>query len=236
MVLEKTLESPLDCKEIQPVHPKGNQSWVFTGRTDVEAETPILWPPDVKSWLIGEDPDARKDWGQAEKGMTEDEMVGWHHWPNGHAFGWTPGIGDGQGGLECCSSWGRKESDITEQLNWTEYLILVKRHPRWLSSQESGCLQCRRHRRPEFNPWIGRIPVEEEMATHSSEASLIAQLVRICLQCGRPGFDPWFEKIPWRRQRLPIPVFWPGEFHGLYGVAKIRTRLSDFHFSQMLRI
>ena len=131
---------------------------------------------------------------------------------------------------------GVAESDMTEQLNWTEYLILVKRHPRWLSSQESGCLQCRRHRRPEFNPWIGRIPVEEEMATHSSEASLIAQLVRICLQCGRPGFDPWFEKIPWRRQRLSIPVFWPGEFHGLYGVAKIRTRLSDFHFSQMLRI
>ena len=119
MVLEKTLESPLDCKEIQPVHPKGNQSWVFTGRTDVEAETPILWPPDVKSWFIGEDPDARKDWGQAEKGMTEDEMVGWHHWPNGHAFGWTPGIGDGQGGLECCSSWGRRvRHDWATELNW----------------------------------------------------------------------------------------------------------------------
>ena len=124
MVLEKTLESPLDCKEIQPVHPKGNQSWVFTGRTDVEAETPILWPPDVKSWLIGEDPDARKDWGQAEKGMTEDEMVGWHHWPNGHAFGWTPGVGDGQGGLVCCGSWGCKESDTTERLNWTELIYI----------------------------------------------------------------------------------------------------------------
>ena len=88
VVLEKALESPLDCKEIQPVHPKGDQSWVFNGRTDVEAETPILWPPDTKSWLIGEDPDAGKDWGQEEKGTTEDEMVGWHHWLHGHGFGW----------------------------------------------------------------------------------------------------------------------------------------------------
>ena len=117
VVLEKTLESPLDCKEIHPVHPKGNQSRVFIGRTDVEAETPILWPPDAKSWLIWKDPDAWKDWGQ-EKGMTEDEMVGWHHWLNGHEFGWTLGVGDGQGGLACCCLWGRKESDMTEQLNW----------------------------------------------------------------------------------------------------------------------
>ena len=94
VVLEKTLESPLDCKEIQPVHPKG-QSWVFIGRTDVEAETPIFWPLDVESWFIWKDPDAGKDWGQEEKGMTEDEMVGWHHWHNGHGFGWTLGVGDG---------------------------------------------------------------------------------------------------------------------------------------------
>ena len=107
VVLEKTLESPLDCKEIQPVHPKGDQSWVFTGGTDAEAETPILWPPNAKSWLIWKDPDAGKDWGQ-EKGMTEDEMVAWHHWHNGHRFGWTPGVGDGQGGLVCCGSWGRR--------------------------------------------------------------------------------------------------------------------------------
>ena len=113
------LESPLDCQQIQPVHPKGDQSWVFIGRTDVEAQTPILWPPDVKRWLIGKDPDAGKDWGQ-EKGTTEDEMVGWHHWLKGHGFGWIPGVGDGQGGLACCSSWGRKESDTTEQLKWTE--------------------------------------------------------------------------------------------------------------------
>ena len=119
-VLEKTLESPLDCKEIQPVHPKGNQSWIFIRRTDAEAETPILWPPDAKSWLIGKDPDARKDWRQREKGTTEDEMVGWHHWLNGHNFGWTPGVGDGQGGLACCSPWGCKELDTTEWLNWTD--------------------------------------------------------------------------------------------------------------------
>ena len=123
VVLEKTLESPLDCKEIQPVHPKGDQSWVFIGRTDVEAETPILWPPDAKSWLIGKDPDAGKDRRQEEKGKTEDEMVGWHHWLNGHEFGWTPGVDDGQGGLACCSSWDCKESDTTERLNWTELTV-----------------------------------------------------------------------------------------------------------------
>ena len=120
MMLEKTLESTLDCKEIQPVHPKGDQSWVFIRRTDVEAETPVLWPPDAKSWVIWKDPDAGKDWGQEEKGMTDDEMVGWHHQLNRHGFGWTPGVCDGQGGLVCCGSWGRKELDTTERLNWTE--------------------------------------------------------------------------------------------------------------------
>ena len=119
VVLEKTLESPLDCKEIQPVHPKGNQSWVFIGRTDAEAETPILWPPDTKSWLIWKDPDAGTYWGQEEKGTTEDEIVGWHHQLDGHGFGWTPRVGDGQGGLVCCSPCGRKESDTTEWLNWS---------------------------------------------------------------------------------------------------------------------
>ena len=118
LVTEKTLESPLDCKEIQLVNPKGKQSWIFIGRTDAEAETPILWPPDAKNWLIWKDPDAGKDWRWEEKGTTEDEMVGWHHWLNGHGFGWTPGVGDGQGGLVCCDSWGRKELDMTEQLNW----------------------------------------------------------------------------------------------------------------------
>ena len=123
VVLEKTLESPLDWKKIQPVHPKGDQSWVFLGRTDVEAETPtILWPPHGKSWLIGKDPNAGKDWGQEEKGMTEDEMVGWHH-GHGHGFGWTPGVGDGRWGLECCDSRGLKELDMTERLNWTQKML-----------------------------------------------------------------------------------------------------------------
>ena len=123
VVLEKTLESPLDCKEIQLVNPKGDQSWVFIGRTDVEAETPILWPPDVKSWLIWKDPDAGKAWRQEEKGTTEDEMAGWHHWLDGCESQWTPGVGDGQGGLACCNSWGRKESDTTERLIWSEQSI-----------------------------------------------------------------------------------------------------------------
>ena len=117
---EYLIESPLDCKEIQPVHLKGDQSWVFTGSTEAEAETPILWLPHVKSWLIGKDPDAGRDWGQEEKEMTENEMAGWHHWLNGHEFEWTLRIGDGQEGLACCDSWGHKESDTTEQLNWTE--------------------------------------------------------------------------------------------------------------------
>ena len=121
VVLTKTPESPLDCKEIQPVHPKGNQSWIFIGRTDAEAETPILWPPRAKSWLSGKDPDAGRDWGQEEKGMTEDEMARWHHRLHGHEFEWTPGVGDGQGGLACCGSWGRKEPDTTEWLNWWHY-------------------------------------------------------------------------------------------------------------------
>ena len=121
VVLGKTLENPLDCKEIQPVHPKGNQSWIFIGRTDAKTETPILWPHDAKNWLIGKDPDAGKDGKQEEKGTTEDEMVGWHHQLNEHEFASTPGGGNGQGGLTCCSPWGRKESDTTEcwaELHW----------------------------------------------------------------------------------------------------------------------
>ena len=111
MVLEKTLEGPLDCKEIQPVHPKGNQPWLFIARTHAEAEAPILWPPGAKSWLTGKDPDVRKDWRQ-EKGTTEDEMVGWHHWLEER---------EGPGSLVCCSPWGHKELDTIEQLNWTAW-------------------------------------------------------------------------------------------------------------------
>ena len=120
VVLEKTLESPLDCKEIKPVHSKGNQSWIFTGRTDNKAETPILWLHDVKNWLICKDSDVGKDWRQEEKGMTEDKVVGWHHQLDGHEFEQAPGVDNGQGILVCCSSWGCKESDTTERLNWTD--------------------------------------------------------------------------------------------------------------------
>ena len=121
VVLKKTLESPLDCKEIQPVNPKGNQSWIFIGRSDAEA--PILWPPDAKGWLIGKDPDAGKDWRQEEKGMTEDEMAGWHHRLNWHEFEQDLGVSDRQGSLACCSPWGHKRSDTTEQLNWDQRIF-----------------------------------------------------------------------------------------------------------------
>ena len=134
VVLEKTLESPLDGKKIQPVNPKGNQSWIFTGRTDAEAETLILWPPNAKSQFIGKDPDAGKVWRLEEKGMTEDEMVGWHHWCNRHEFEQAPGIGDWQGSLECCSPWGCKESDMTERLNWTALLTMPKLLTVWITT------------------------------------------------------------------------------------------------------
>ena len=155
MVLERTPESPMDCKEIQPVHSKGDQSWVFFGRNDAKAETPVLWPPHVKSWLIGKDSDAGRDWGQEEKGTTEDEMAGWHHQLDGHESEWTRGVGDGQGALACCNSWVRKESDMTEWLNWTElkdkkkkFLQLmwhsIKRYmlllPRPTNSERRSCL------------------------------------------------------------------------------------------------
>ena len=124
------LQSPsvVICKEIQPVHSEGDQPWDFFGRNDAKAETLVLWPPHAKGWLIGKDSDAGRDWGQEEKGTTEDEMAGWHHWLEGRKSEWTPGVGDGQGGLACCNSWGRKESDTTEQLNW---LNLTENHYRW---------------------------------------------------------------------------------------------------------
>ena len=144
VVLEKTLENPLDCKEIQPVHPKGDQSWRFVGRTDAEAGTQILWPPDVKNWLFWKGLDAGKDWRWEEKGTTEEEMIGWHHWLNGHEFESTPGVGDGQGGLVCCSPWGHKESDTTEWLNWTELTEPLARHCVIASSHWGG-----------RGPWLG---------------------------------------------------------------------------------
>ena len=125
VVLEKALESPLDCKEIQPVHPKQSKSWIFIERTDAEAEAPILWPPDAKNWLTGKDPDVGKDWRQEEKGMTEDESVGWPHWLDRHKFKQALGVGDGQGNLACCSTRGCKESGTTDQLNWTDQYFII---------------------------------------------------------------------------------------------------------------
>ena len=127
-MLEKTLESPLDCKESKPVNPKGNQPWTFIGRTDAEAEAPILWPPDAKNWLIGKHPDAGKDW-RWEKGMTEDEMVGWHYWLNGHEFKQAPGVGERQRSLAGCSPWGHKGLDMTEQLN--NHNIVLPLNSQW---------------------------------------------------------------------------------------------------------
>ena len=203
MVLEQTLKSPLDSKEIQPVHSKGNQSWIFIGSTDIEAETPILWPPDAKNWLIWKDPDAGTDWRQEEKGMTEDEMVGWHHWLNGHEFELTPGVGDGQGGMVCHSPWGHKELDTIEWLNWTDNSV----------GKESAC----NAGDPSLIPGWGRsdrggivYPLQ------SSWASLVAQLVK-----NPPAMrETWVWSLGWKdpleKGRLPTPVFWPGEFHGLY--------------------
>ena len=116
----RLFENPWDYKEIQPVHSEGDQPWDFFGKNDAKAEAPVLWPPHAKSWLTGKDSDAERDWGQEEKGTIEDEMVGWHHWLDGHESQWTPGVGDGQGGLACCDSWGLTELDMTEWLNWTE--------------------------------------------------------------------------------------------------------------------
>ena len=140
MVLEETLESLLDCKEIQPVNPKGSQSWIFFGRTDAEAETPILWPPDEKNWLIWKDPDAGKNWRQ-EKRKTEDEMVGWHPQLDGYEFEQAPEVGDRQGNLVCCSPWGCKESDMTEWLNWTELNAMTQLKPVWKHEWNSHTTQ-----------------------------------------------------------------------------------------------
>ena len=182
--MEKTLVSPLDCKEIQSVHPKGDQSCVFIGRTDVEAETPILWLPDAKSWLIWKDPDAGKDWGQEEKGTTEDEMVGWHHWLNEHGFGWTPGVGDGQGGLVCCGSRGGKELDMTEQLKWNELNWTERLERASLVAEMVKNLPAMQESQVRSLGWED--PLEEGMATHSS---ILAW--RIHGQRSLAGYSPW---------------------------------------------
>ena len=142
VALKKTLESPSVCKEIKPVNPKENQPWIFIGRTDAEAEAEalILWPPSAKSQLIGQNPDAGKDWRQEEKGMTEDELVGWHHQLNGHESEWSLGGSEGQGSLECCSPWSHKESDVTEQLNKNNLLSMRFNYSLIILTQKTQCL------------------------------------------------------------------------------------------------
>ena len=144
----------------EQVHPKGYQSWIFIGRTDAEAEAPVLWPLDAKNWLTGKDPDAGKDWRWEERGMAEDEMVGWHHQLNGYEFEQTPGVGDGQGSLACCSPWDCKKLDMTERLNWIELNStpgLLRGFPGGTSGKEPVC-QCRRLKRCRFDPWVRKIP------------------------------------------------------------------------------
>ena len=189
VVLEKTLESFLDSKEIQSVHPKGNQSWTFIGRTVAEAETPILWPPDGKNWLIGKDPDAGRDYGQEEKWTTEDEKVGWHHWLNGHEFEQAPRVGDGQGSLACCSPWGHKESDMTEWLNWSE---LAKKKYSFQNSRSSIILQ-----RIEGWIWMWEIKtISEKTFQQLIQTALKLSKVKIqdrLTSChwGAPWEPPW---------------------------------------------
>ena len=168
-VVLETLESPLDSKETKPVKPKGNQSWMFTGRTDAEAEPPILWPPDAKNWLIGKDPDAGKDWKHEEKGTTEDEIIGWHHRLDGHEFEQAPGVGNGQESLVCCSPWGHKELDTTEWLNWMFYyfkFVPTFIYTAFLVAQTVKHLPAMRETWVRSLGWED--PLEKEMATYSS--------------------------------------------------------------------
>ena len=191
VVLKKTFESSTNWKEIKPVNPKGNQFWIFIGRTNAEAEAPILWPPDAKSWLIGKDPDTQKDWRQGEKGMTEDEMIGWHHWFNGHEFEQTLGVSERQGSLECCSPWGHKELDMTEQQNnnkkvfiyifWNSPRISYFSSDSWYLSLENGL------KNQDLGlPWYLNGSKKKKSAC----------------QCRRHGLNPWFRKIPHTLEQL----------------------------------
>ena len=187
VVLEKTLESPLDCKEIQPVHSEGDQPWDFFGRNDAKTKTPILWPPHGKSWLIGKDSDTWKDWGQEEKGVTEDEMPGWHHWLDGHESEWTLGVGDGQRGLACCNSWGRKESDMTEQLNWTELNKTKDLHVENYKTLLKEIKADSKRWRNISCSWIGRINI--------IKMSILPQAIYR------------FNSIPWYRFNIKLPWY-----------------------------
>ena len=179
----------------QPVHSEGDQPWDFSGRNDAKGETPVLWPPYVKSWLIGKDSDAGRDWVQEEKGTTEDEMAGWHHWLDGREFEWTLRDGDGQGGLVCCDSWGRKESDTTEPLNWTELSFPLLRFV-FLSFTQTQriCLQCRR---PGFDPWVRKIPWRKKW-----QPTLVFLPGKSHRQRSLVGYSPWSHKELYTIERL----------------------------------
>ena len=207
-MLEKTLESPLDWKEIKPVNPKGNQPWIFIGRTDAEAAAPILWPPDAKSRLIRKDLDAGKD-RREEKGTTEDKMVGWHHWLNGPEFEQALGDSEGQGGLVCCSPRGCKKLDTTERLN-NRYMQSVKR--KQTTKRKSIKIKESVTDKVTFaqGPREGKSAMQkmwERIEQHDEGASLIAQLVKNRLQCRRPWFDSWVGKIQWEGTGYPFQYF-----------------------------
>ena len=205
VVLEKTLESHLVCKEIQPVYPKGDQSWVFIGRPDAEAETPILWPSLAKSWLIGKDCDAGWDWGQEEKGTTEDEMAGWHHRLNCHESKWTPGVGDEQGGLACCDSWGRKESDMTERLNWSDwqvpFLLLQTgpRNPTALPPYTRGSLEKSKMRAGRYLFGQAFQPKNNEFLKKKKKVYI--KIIRLRLLEWTPAFPPFLLPSRWYLSR-----------------------------------
>ena len=203
VVLEKTLESSLDCKEIQPVHPKGNQSWIFIGRTDAEAEAPILWPPDAKNWLIGKDPDAGKDWRREEKGTTEDEMDGWHHQLDGHEFEHALRVGDGQGSLACCIPWGCKESDMTEWLNWTELNLQdicqgsMHVEGRWKKNWADGEVQL------SFRPYKASVNPSLQSCSPKSQHN------RASTSSSRRLDQSWSMRLPQKGLPLCALLHWP---------------------------
>ena len=218
VVMDRTLESHLDCKEIQPVHPKGNQSWIFIGRTDAEAETSILWPHDVKNWLFGKDPDAGKDWRQGEKGTTEAETVGQHHQLDGHEFEQAPGVGDGQGRLACCSPWGHKVSDMTEWLNWP------RAHPLAVSCGVTKCLSLPGLRRPQteglgHRTFSAKMKTHRQIRTHGSSqlsgplSCFSALTTSENMSCWLPGLYPidWLmsihENVLWKQSPSCI-IYW----------------------------
>ena len=233
VVLEKTLVSPLDCKEIKSVSPKGNQSWIFIGRT--VAEAPIVWPPHVKNWLIGKDPDAGKDWRQEEKGMTEVGTVGWHHRLKGHEFEHAPGVGDGS--LACCSSWGRKESNTTEWVNWL--IILWANSLKWMNLAVSQSISI------SLSP-IGSAFLED--LDYTTKLSLLAQgkfpivavgnLNKVSTYLQQKVPDSWQELWPlgWEdplekgKATHSSILAWRIPSTTVHRVANSRTWPSNFHF------